>query len=66
MILAGMFVPIPFYLAHRLWPKAGFNYVFTPVVVAELGFLEIERRYISFLRTLKRELIRNETRALIR
>ena len=41
MLLAGLAVPIPFYIAHRLWPKAGFNYVFTPVVVAELGYLSV-------------------------
>ncbi|RPD53682.1 OPT oligopeptide transporter [Lentinus tigrinus ALCF2SS1-7] len=41
MLIAGLAVPIPFYIAHRLWPKAGFNYVFTPVVVAELGYLSV-------------------------
>ncbi|RDX43336.1 OPT oligopeptide transporter [Lentinus brumalis] len=41
MLIAGLAVPIPFYLAHRWWPKLGFNYVFTPVVVAELGYLSV-------------------------
>ncbi|KAI0365212.1 OPT oligopeptide transporter [Pilatotrama ljubarskyi] len=41
MLIAGLAVPVPFWLAHRWWPKAGFNYVFTPVVVAELGFLSV-------------------------
>ncbi|KZT69481.1 OPT superfamily oligopeptide transporter [Daedalea quercina L-15889] len=41
MLIAGLGVPIPFWIAHRLWPRAGFNYVFTPVVVAELGFLSV-------------------------
>ncbi|KAI0692131.1 OPT oligopeptide transporter [Cerioporus squamosus] len=41
MLIAGLVVPIPFYLAHRWWPKLGFNYVFTPVVVAELGYLSV-------------------------
>ncbi|KAI0691079.1 OPT oligopeptide transporter [Cerioporus squamosus] len=41
MLLAGLAVPIPFYLAHRFWPKAGFNMVFTPVLVAELGYLSV-------------------------
>ncbi|TFY51641.1 hypothetical protein EVJ58_g10458 [Rhodofomes roseus] len=41
MLIAGLAVPIPFFIAHRLWPRAGFNYVFTPVVVAELGYLSV-------------------------
>ncbi|KAI0824845.1 hypothetical protein BC628DRAFT_1277980, partial [Trametes gibbosa] len=41
MLIAGLAVPIPFYIAHRLWPKVRFDYVFTPVVVAELGFLSV-------------------------
>ncbi|CDO68155.1 hypothetical protein BN946_scf184938.g7 [Trametes cinnabarina] len=41
MLIAGLGVPIPFWLAHRRWPKAGFNHVFTPVVVAELGYLSV-------------------------
>ncbi|KAH9889084.1 OPT oligopeptide transporter [Cubamyces lactineus] len=41
MLIAGLGVPIPFWLLHRKWPRAGFNYVFTPVVVAELGFLSV-------------------------
>ncbi|KAI0628167.1 OPT oligopeptide transporter [Trametes polyzona] len=41
MLLAGLVVPLPPYIAHRIWPKAGFNYIFTPVVVAELGFLSV-------------------------
>ncbi|KAG7090421.1 hypothetical protein E1B28_009540 [Marasmius oreades] len=41
MLLVGLLFPIPFYIAHRLWPKVGFNLVFTPVLVAELGFLAV-------------------------
>jgi hypothetical protein len=41
MILAGMLLPFPFWWAHRTWPKAGFNLVFTPVLIAELGFLSV-------------------------
>ncbi|KAH9915092.1 OPT oligopeptide transporter [Fomitopsis serialis] len=41
MLIAGLALPIPFYIAHRLWPKAGFNFVFTPVVIAELGYLSV-------------------------
>jgi OPT family small oligopeptide transporter len=41
MLLAGLGFPIPFWIAHRIWPKFGFNYVFTPVLVAELGYLAV-------------------------
>ena len=41
MIIAGLVVPFPTYFAHRRWPRLGFNYIFTPVVVAELGYLSV-------------------------
>ncbi|KAF5365456.1 hypothetical protein D9758_010828 [Tetrapyrgos nigripes] len=41
MLLVGLGVPIPFWLAHKRWPKVGFNYIFTPVLVAELGLLSV-------------------------
>ncbi|VDC02955.1 unnamed protein product [Peniophora sp. CBMAI 1063] len=41
MLIAGLAVPIIPWLLHRRWPKLGFNYIFTPVVVAELGFLSV-------------------------
>lgn len=41
MLIAGLGFPIPFWLLHRKYPKFGFNYVFTPIVVAELGFLSV-------------------------
>ncbi|KAI0028897.1 OPT oligopeptide transporter [Vararia minispora EC-137] len=41
MLLAGMALPFPFWLAHRRWPKLGFNLVFTPVLIAELGYLSV-------------------------
>ncbi|KAF5343192.1 hypothetical protein D9758_016928 [Tetrapyrgos nigripes] len=41
MLLVGLGVPIPFWLAHKRWPKVGFNYVFTQILVAELGFLSV-------------------------
>ncbi|KIK05428.1 hypothetical protein K443DRAFT_641227 [Laccaria amethystina LaAM-08-1] len=37
MLIAGLGFPIPFWLLHRKYPKFGFNYVFTPILVAELG-----------------------------
>jgi hypothetical protein len=27
----GLFLPLPFYFMHKRFPKAGFNYVMTPV-----------------------------------
>lgn len=41
MLLVGLGWPIPFWLAHRRWPKFGFDNVFTPVLVAELGYLSV-------------------------
>lgn len=41
MILVGLGFPIPFWLLHRYWPKVGWNSVYTPVLVAELGILSV-------------------------
>ncbi|KAF4609517.1 hypothetical protein D9613_012220 [Agrocybe pediades] len=41
MLLVGLGFPIPFWLLHRKYPKVGFNFVFTPIIVAELGFLSV-------------------------
>lgn len=30
--LVGLFVPIPFWVAHRFWPKLRFDYLYTPVI----------------------------------
>ncbi|KAF5348950.1 hypothetical protein D9758_014208 [Tetrapyrgos nigripes] len=52
MLFAGLGFPIPFWLLHKKWPKFGFNYVFTPILVAELGFLSVginSATFTSFL-----------------
>ncbi|KAF9458297.1 OPT oligopeptide transporter [Collybia nuda] len=41
MLFAGLGFPIPFWYLHKKYPKFGFNYVFTPILVAELGFLSV-------------------------
>ncbi|CAA7268243.1 unnamed protein product [Cyclocybe aegerita] len=41
MLIAGLGFPIPFWLLHRMYPKVGFNLVFTPILVAELGYLSV-------------------------
>jgi len=41
MLLVGLGFPIPFYYLHKKFPKFGFNHVFTPILVAELGFLSV-------------------------
>ncbi|KAF9255108.1 OPT oligopeptide transporter [Marasmius fiardii PR-910] len=41
MLIAGLGFPIPFWIAHKYWPKVGFNLVFTPILVAELGYLSV-------------------------
>lgn len=41
MIIAGLGFPIPTYLLHKKYPKFGWNKIFTPILVAELGFLSV-------------------------
>lgn len=41
MLLAGFGFPIPFWLLHKKYPKFGFDKVFTPILVAELGYLSV-------------------------
>ena len=51
-LLAGLGFPIPFWILHRLYPKFGWNLVFTPTLVAELGFLSVginSSTFMSFL-----------------
>lgn len=31
-IVIGLFVPLPFYIAHRIWPRFGADRIVTPVV----------------------------------
>jgi hypothetical protein len=35
MLIAGLGFPIPLWLAHKRWPKAGFNFVLTPILVGK-------------------------------
>jgi hypothetical protein len=37
----GFAVPIPFYIAHKYFPKAGFDYAITPVICYYLGYLSV-------------------------
>ena len=39
MLIAGLGFPIPFYLLHKKFPKFGFNFVFTPILVGKLRLL---------------------------
>jgi hypothetical protein len=41
MLIAGLGAPIPTWILHRYYPKFGWNHVFTPIVVAELGCLSV-------------------------
>lgn len=41
MLIAGLGFPIPFWLLHKRYPKFGWNYVFTPIVV---GMLQLQYR----------------------
>lgn len=38
-LLLGFVLPVPFYLAHRLFPKVGFNTVNIPILVWYIGWL---------------------------
>ncbi|KAF5378543.1 hypothetical protein D9615_007071 [Tricholomella constricta] len=40
-ILIGLAVPLPFWLAHRYFPKLGANRVVTPVLCWTLGYLSV-------------------------
>lgn len=35
----GFIVPLPFYFLHRFFPKAGFDYIVTPLICSYLGYL---------------------------
>ncbi|KAF8135498.1 OPT oligopeptide transporter protein-domain-containing protein [Boletus edulis] len=37
--LIGLFVPVPFWVAHRFWPKLRLDYLYTPVIVYFIGWL---------------------------
>ncbi|KAJ7643180.1 peptide transporter MTD1 [Mycena rosella] len=37
-ILIGLVVPLPFWIAHRFFPKLGANYVVTPILCSALGW----------------------------
>jgi hypothetical protein len=41
MLLIGLIVPIPTWYLHKRFPTVGFNHVFTPILVAELGYLSV-------------------------
>ncbi|KAI0784380.1 OPT oligopeptide transporter [Abortiporus biennis] len=37
----GVFLPFPFYFAHRLWPKVGFNNINTSIIMQYSCFLSV-------------------------
>lgn len=43
-LFIGLFLPLPFYLLHRLRPKAGFNNVSTPVILQYSSYMSVVRR----------------------
>src|SRR5882757_6882390 len=40
--LVGLFVPIPFWVVHRYWPKLRADYLYTPVIAYVLGYFETQ------------------------
>ncbi|OJA15602.1 hypothetical protein AZE42_10123 [Rhizopogon vesiculosus] len=39
--LVGFFVPIPFWIVHRYWPKLRADYLYTPVIAFSIGWLGV-------------------------
>ncbi|CAK5278568.1 unnamed protein product [Mycena citricolor] len=37
--LVGLVVPVPFWLAHRYWPKLRTDYLYTPIICYYIGWL---------------------------
>ncbi|KAH9939462.1 OPT oligopeptide transporter [Amylocystis lapponica] len=37
----GLFLPLPFYIAHRLWPKAGFQHINTSIIMGYSDYLYV-------------------------
>ncbi|KAJ7261805.1 OPT oligopeptide transporter protein-domain-containing protein [Mycena haematopus] len=37
--VVGLFVPVPFWLAYRFWPKLRTDYLYTPVICYYIGWL---------------------------
>ncbi len=37
----GFIIPVPFYLAHKRFPKLGLDYIVTPVICWYLGYLSV-------------------------
>ncbi|EIW74041.1 OPT oligopeptide transporter [Coniophora puteana RWD-64-598 SS2] len=35
----GLFVPVPFWVAHKLWPRLRSDYLYTPVICYYIGYL---------------------------
>jgi hypothetical protein len=41
MLLVGLLFPIPTWYLHKKFPRFGWDHVFTPILVAELGYLSV-------------------------
>ncbi|KZO97758.1 OPT superfamily oligopeptide transporter [Calocera viscosa TUFC12733] len=37
--VVGLFVPVPFWIAHKYFPKLGLDYLYTPVIAYYIGWL---------------------------
>ncbi|GBE83823.1 OPT oligopeptide transporter [Sparassis crispa] len=37
----GLFLPVPFYIAHRIWPKAGFQHINTSIILGYSDYLYV-------------------------
>ncbi|KAG2083003.1 OPT oligopeptide transporter protein-domain-containing protein [Suillus cothurnatus] len=46
----GLFVPVPFWVIHRYWPKLRADYLYTPIIAYVIGYLcnGITSSYLSY------------------
>lgn len=42
--MVGLFVPVPFYVGHRFFPKLHLNRIVTPALCAAIGVLSVRIR----------------------
>ncbi|KAJ7285153.1 OPT oligopeptide transporter [Mycena rebaudengoi] len=39
--LVGLFVPVPFWVIYRIWPKLRTDYLYTPIICYYIGYLSV-------------------------
>jgi len=62
--LVGLFVPIPFWVVHRYWPKLHADYLYTPVIAYVRGCLNYTSTLTHFPASLSDGLVSGLTRLI--